>query len=100
MAKSSTNPRVDFFFNKESKWKAEYQKLRIIALGCGLHEDLKWGNPCYTFGKKNIVLIHGFKDYCAYMFFKGVLMKDPEGIFIQQTKNVQVVRQIRFTNVK
>lgn len=94
------NPKVDWFFDKATKWQKEYAQLRTIALECGLNEELKWGCPCYTFGKKNIVLIHGFKDYCAYLFFKGVLLKDPKGILIQQTKNVQVARQVRFTNVR
>ena len=94
------NPKVEFFFNKPGKWQDEYYKLRMITLGCGLKEELKWGCPCYTFEKKNIVLIHGFKEYCAFLFFKGVLLKDPHGILIQQTKNVQVARQIRFTNIR
>src|ERR1044072_1166922 len=94
------NPKVDWFFNKATKWQKEYEQLRTICLDCGLTEELKWGCPCYTFEKKNVVLIHGFKDYCAYLFFKGVLLNDPEGILIQQTKNVQSARQIRFTNVK
>ena len=94
------NPRVDFFFNKAGKWQKEYAKLRTIILDCGLNEELKWGVPCYTFQKKNIVLIHGFKDYCAILFPKGVSLQDPSGILIQQTKNVQVARQIRFTNVR
>ncbi len=99
MAKSETNPKVDWFFTKDSKWQAEYSKLRTVALDCGLTEELKWGNPCYTLGDKNIVLIHGFKEYCAYLFFKGALLKDAKGILIQQTPNVQVPRQIRFTSV-
>ena len=100
------NPKVDFFFNKDTKWQKEYEQLRTIALDCGLVEKLKWGCPCYTFpastGKQetNIVLIHGFKDYCAFLFFKGVLLSDPSGILIQQTVNVQSARQIRFTNLK
>ena len=94
------NPRVDFFFDKDTKWQKEYGKLRKIALDCGLEEQLKWGCPCYTFQKTNIVLIHGFKEYCAYLFFKGALLNDPDGILIQQTKNVQSARQIRFTNVR
>jgi len=94
------NPKVDFFFDKDSKWQKEYEKLRKIALDCGLEEELKWGCPCYTFQKVNVVLIHGFKDYCAYLFFKGALLNDPEGILIQQTKNVQSARQIRFTNAR
>lgn len=94
------NPKVDFFFIKASKWKEEYGALRKIVLDCGLQEELKWGCPCYTFEKKNIVLIHGFKEYCALLFFKGALLKDPKKILIQQTKNVQSARQIRFTNVR
>jgi uncharacterized protein YdeI (YjbR/CyaY-like superfamily) len=94
------NPKVDFFFEKESKWHKEYGKLRKIILDCGLTEELKWGNPCYTFEEKNIVLIHGFKDYCAVLFFKGALLNDPNGILIQQTENVQVPRQVRFTNLQ
>ena len=100
MAKSEMNPKVDWFFNKDTKWQAEYAKLRAIALDCGLTEELKWGNPCYTVDGKNIILIHGFKEYCAYLVFKGALLKDEHGILIQQTPNVQVPRQIRFTNVK
>ena len=94
------NPKVDFFFNKAGKWKEEFEKLRIIALDCGLTEELKWGCPCYTFQKKNVVLIHGFKEYCALLFFKGALLKDKKGIVIQQTENVQSARQVRFTNVR
>lgn len=94
------NPKVDFFFNKDNKWQAEVRKLRAIVLECGLTEELKWGNPCYMFEDKNIVLIHVFKEYCAFLFFKGALMKDPKGILIQQTENVQAARQIRFTDLK
>jgi uncharacterized protein YdeI (YjbR/CyaY-like superfamily) len=94
------NPKVDWFFDKDTKWKKEYGKLRTIILDCGLIEELKWGCPCYTFGNTNVVLIHGFRDYCALLFLKGALLNDPEGILIQQTKNVQSARQIRFTNVK
>jgi uncharacterized protein YdeI (YjbR/CyaY-like superfamily) len=94
------NPKVDFFFSKSQKWGEEFKKLRTIVLDCGLTEELKWGQPCYTLQKKNIVLIHGFKEYCALLFFKGALLKDPDGILIQQTKNVQAARQIRFTNVR
>ena len=100
MTKYATNPKTDFFFNKAGKWQQEYAKLRAIILDCGLSEELKWGCPCYTHEKKNIVLIHGFKEYCALLFFKGVLLKDPDGILIQQTKNVQVPRQVRFTNIR
>ena len=94
------NPKVDWFFSKDTKWQKEYEKLRTIILGCGLIEELKWGCPCYMFENTNIVLIHGFKEYCALLFFKGALLNDPNGILIQQTKNVQSARQIRFTNVK
>lgn len=94
------NPKVDFFFEKASKWQEEYIKLRTIILECGLSEELKWGVPCYTFKKSNIVLIHGFKEYCAVLFHKGALLNDPNGILIQQTENVQAARQIRFTNVQ
>jgi len=91
------NPKVDWFFTKDTKWQKEYEKLRMIILDCGLTEELKWGCPCYTFQNTNIVLIHGFKEYCAILFFKGALLNDPNGILIQQTKNVQSARQIRFT---
>jgi uncharacterized protein YdeI (YjbR/CyaY-like superfamily) len=95
-----TNPKVDFYFNKAKKWQEEFEKLRMIILDCGLTEELKWGVPCYTFEKRNIVLMHGFKEYCALLFFKGALLKDARGILIQQTKNVQAARQIRFTNAR
>ena len=94
------NPKVDFYFNKAKKWQEEFERLRMIILDCGLTEELKWGVPCYTFEKRNIVLIHGFKEYCALLFFKGALLNDPKGILIQQTENVQAARQIRFTNVR
>jgi uncharacterized protein YdeI (YjbR/CyaY-like superfamily) len=105
MTKSSMNPKVNFFFNKAKQWQKEYEKLRMICLdpiatGCGLSEELKWGCPCYTFQESNIVLIHGFKEYCALLFFKGALMNDPDGILIQQTKDVQSARQVRFTNLQ
>jgi uncharacterized protein YdeI (YjbR/CyaY-like superfamily) len=100
MTKSKTNPKVDFFFTKAKQWKEEFEKLRATALNCGLTEELKWGKPCYTFQKGNIVLIHGFKEYCALLFFKGALLKDAKGILIQQTENVQAARQARFTNVR
>ncbi|HET7629590.1 MAG TPA: YdeI family protein [Bacillales bacterium] len=93
------NPKVDQFINKSKKWKEEYKQLREIVLDCELTEDFKWMHPCYTLDGKNIVLIHGFKEYCAMLFPKGALLKDPEGILIQQTKNVQAARQIRFTHV-
>jgi uncharacterized protein YdeI (YjbR/CyaY-like superfamily) len=91
------NPKVDFFFDKAEKWQKEFERLRTIILDCGLTEELKWGQPCYTYLDKNIVLIHGFKEYCAILFFKGALMSDANGILIQQTENVQSARQVRFT---
>ena len=94
------NPKVDFFFAKESKWQKEYEKLRMIILDCGLDEELKWGQPCYTWQERNVVLIHGFKDYCAILFPKGALLNDANGILIQQTENVQSARQVRFTGAK
>jgi len=94
------NPKVDWFFDKATQWQKEFEKLRSIILDCGLNEELKWGQPCYTYENRNIVLIHGFKEYCALLFFKGALMGDANGILIQQTENVQSARQIRFTNVK
>lgn len=95
-----TNPKVDFFFHQAKQWPEEFEKLRKVILGCGLTEELKWGCPCYTFENRNIVLIHGFKEYCALLFFKGALLKDKAGILIQQTQNVQSARQIRFTSVR
>ncbi|HEY5966727.1 MAG TPA: YdeI family protein [Chitinophagaceae bacterium] len=100
MTMSEMNPKVDWFFSKDTKWQKEYEKLRKIIIDCGLIEELKWGCPCYTFENTNIVLIHGFKEYCALLFFKGALLNDPNGILIQQTKNVQSARQIRFANAK
>lgn len=98
--KNKENPEVNFFFNKDSKWQEAYNLLREIALACQLKEELKWGVPCYSHNKRNIVLIHGFKEYCALLFHKGSLLIDKHGILIQQTKNVQAGRQIRFTNVE
>lgn len=100
MRKSRTNPKVDGFLGKAKTWQKEFNKLRMIILDCGLTEEFKWGKPCYTFQKNNIVLIHGFKEYCALLFFKGALLKDANGILIQQTENVQAGRQIRFTNLR
>jgi len=94
------NPKTDFFFDKHTQWQKEYGKLRKIILDCGLTEELKWGCPCYQFEGRNIVLIHGFKEYCALLFFKGALLNDPDGILIQQTENVQSARQIRFTSLQ
>lgn len=99
---TNSNPKVVEFFNKDSKWKEEFKKLRDIILNCGveLSEEYKWMHPCYTLDNKNIVLIHGFKEYCALLFHKGALLKDPHGILIQQTENVQAARQIRFTSLE
>lgn len=94
------NPKVDFYFNKAKKWQEELEHLRTIVLDCGLTEDLKWGVPCYTFGERNVVLLHVFKEYCALLFVKGALLPDAEGILITQTENVQAARQIRFTTVQ
>jgi len=94
------NPKVDWFFNKATKWQEAYSELRMLVLDCGLTEELKWGCPCYTIQKSNIVLIHGFKDYCALLFMQGALMKDAKNILVQQTKNVQSARQIRFANIQ
>jgi uncharacterized protein YdeI (YjbR/CyaY-like superfamily) len=96
----NTNPKVDFYFDKNEKWQKEIEQLRTIVLDCGLMEELKWGCPCYVYHGNNIVLIHVFKEYCALLFFKGALLHDPNGILIQQTENVQSARQIRFTNLK
>ena len=96
---NNMNPKVDFYFSKAKAWQEEIRKLRTSTLDCGLTEELKWGVPCYTFQETNIVLIHVFKEYCALLFFKGALLKDTEDILIQQTKNVQAARQIRFTDV-
>ncbi|GAB6991832.1 YdeI/OmpD-associated family protein [Paenibacillus pini] len=100
MTPSETNSKVDEFIGKSKKWKQEYEQLRNIVLDCELSEEFKWMHPCYTLGNKNIVLIHGFKEYCAILFIKGALLKDPHGILIQQTENVQAGRQIRFTSVQ
>jgi uncharacterized protein YdeI (YjbR/CyaY-like superfamily) len=97
---NSMNPKVDFYFNKAKNWQEEIRKLRMIFLDCGLTEELKWGCPCYMFQKTNVVLIHVFKEYCAILFFKGTLLNDAYGILVQQTKNVQATRQIRFTNLR
>jgi uncharacterized protein YdeI (YjbR/CyaY-like superfamily) len=94
------NPKVDFYFSKAKTWQEELEQLRKIVLDCGLTEELKWGCPCYMHGKSNVVLIHVFKEYCALLFFKGSLLNDPNGILIQQTENVQVARQVRFTHVR
>ena len=100
MTNSGMNPKVDFYFNEDQKWQKEIKKLRMIVLDCQLTEELKWGVPCYTFQKSNIVLIHVFKEYCALLFIKGALLHDTNGLLIQQTENVQAGRQIRFTNLQ
>jgi uncharacterized protein YdeI (YjbR/CyaY-like superfamily) len=100
MTENKMNPKVDLFLSKAKKWREEFEKLRMIILDCGLTEELKWGVPCYTFEKRNIVLIHGFKEYCAILFVKGALLNDARGILITQTENVQAARQIRFNNVR
>jgi uncharacterized protein YdeI (YjbR/CyaY-like superfamily) len=93
------NPLVSRVHRKEKRWSAEYAALRQLCLASGFHEELKWGHACYDLNGSNVVVIHGFKDYCALLFFKGALLKDPKGILIQQTKNVQAARQIRFTSL-
>ncbi|MBS1686676.1 MAG: YdeI/OmpD-associated family protein [Bacteroidetes bacterium] len=98
--KSKQNHSAGFFFEKESQWQDAYRKLRTIILDCGLDEELKWGKPCYTWQGANVVLMHGFKEYCALLFLKGALLKDDAHILIQQTENVQSARQIRFTDSK
>ncbi|GAB0157934.1 YdeI family protein [Chryseobacterium sp. Alg-005] len=94
------NPKADFFFNNAGPWQKKFEKLRAILLDTGLEEEVKWGCPCYTYHGKNIVLIHGFKEYCALLLFKGALLKDTDNILIQQTENVQAARQIRFTGLQ
>ncbi len=94
------NPKIDEFLRNANKWQEEFAKLRRIILDCQVTEELRWDKPCYTFQGSNIVLIHGFKEYCALLFFKGALLKDTKGILVQQTENVQAARQIRFTSVR
>ncbi|MCD2208165.1 YdeI/OmpD-associated family protein [Listeria booriae] len=100
MAEQKTNPKVEEYVNKAKRWQAEYKQLRAYALDCDLSEDIKWKHPCFMYEDNNIVLAHGFKEYCALLFMKGVLMKDPNGILVQQTANVQSARQIRFKNLE
>ncbi|MDO3413371.1 YdeI/OmpD-associated family protein [Saccharibacillus sp. CPCC 101409] len=100
MTESRTNPKVDDFLNRAEKWRAEFEQLRRIALGSGMNEDLKWGVPAYTHDGNNVILLQGFKEYCAILFVKGALLQDNERILIQQTQKVQAARQIRFTNVE
>ncbi len=99
MAKSSPNPKVDWYFENAKPWSDEFRALRAIALETGLAEELKWGHPCYTLDGKNVFLMHGFKEYCALLLHKGALLKSGDGLLIQQTSNVQSARQIRFTSV-
>jgi uncharacterized protein YdeI (YjbR/CyaY-like superfamily) len=96
---SELNPKVDAFLARASQWQAEFTELRRMVLASGLTEELKWGVPCYALGKSNVVLMHGFKDYCALLFVKGALLADPGGLLVQQTENVQSARQIRFTSL-
>jgi uncharacterized protein YdeI (YjbR/CyaY-like superfamily) len=99
MTKSKDNSKVEFYFTKHEKWKEEILELRSILLSCDLQEELKWGVPCYTWDNHNIIFIHVFKNYCALLFFKGALLKDEEQILVQQTKNVQSARHLRFRNL-
>ena len=100
MTDSKWNPKVDAFLARAGKWNEELHQLRALVLECDVTEELKWGQPCYTHQGRNVLLIHGFKEYCALLFFNGALMKDPKGILIQQTANVQAGRQIRFINLQ
>jgi uncharacterized protein YdeI (YjbR/CyaY-like superfamily) len=100
MTKSAPNPKVDWYFTKAKAWQEELLLLRTIALASGLTEELKWGHPCYTLAGANVFLMHTFKEYCALLFHKGALLKDPKGILVQQTAHVQSARQIRFTSAK
>ncbi|SEU28029.1 YdeI family protein [Paenibacillus sp. NFR01] len=100
MMEQKKNPKVAFFFEKADKWKEAFEALRNIVLDTPLTEELKWGVPCYTLDGKNVLLIHGFKEYCAILFPKGALIKDSHGLLIQQTEKVQAARQIRFTSAQ
>lgn len=100
MTNDKKSRKVDGFMKKAKQWKEEFEALREIVLGCELTEDIKWMHPCYMYEDKNVVLIHGFKEYCALLFHKGALLKDPHGILIQQTENVQAARQLRFTSLE
>jgi uncharacterized protein YdeI (YjbR/CyaY-like superfamily) len=97
---NTTNPKVDGYISRAKQWQGETKKLREIIIGCALTEEFKWGKPCYSFEGKNVVIIQGFKEYCALLFCKGALLKDPKRLLIQQTENVQAARQLRFTNVR
>lgn len=100
MKTSRMNPKVDAFIHKAGQWQEEYKKLRKILLACELVEELKWGHPCYTFQEHNVIIMHGFKQYCALLFVKGALLKDAKKILIRQTENVQAARQVRFTHAR
>jgi uncharacterized protein YdeI (YjbR/CyaY-like superfamily) len=100
VSKPELNPKVDAFLTRAKQWRDEFTQLRRIVLDCQLTEEFKWGNPCYALENKNVVLMHGFKEYCALLFFKGALLKDAHGVLVQQTENVQATRQIRFTNTE
>jgi uncharacterized protein YdeI (YjbR/CyaY-like superfamily) len=100
MTKSKMNPKVDGYLREITQWRAETEKLRGIILDCGLTEELKWSKPCYAFEEKNVVVIQGFKAYCALLFFKGYMLKDPKGILVKTGENTRVGRQIRFTDVR
>lgn len=100
MTEKTLNSKADAYVGKPGKWQHAFKELRAIALDCDLTEEFKWGHPCYTLNGQNVVLMHGFKEYCALLFFKGALMQDPKGILVQQTKNVQAGRQIRFTSAE
>lgn len=99
MAKAAANPKIDAFMARQKSWRAEFEALRRILLVPPLTEEFKWGWPCYALDGKNILLMHGFKDYCALLFFNGALLKDKKKLLVQQTENVQARRQLRFTNV-
>jgi len=100
MPKSHANPKVDEYLSKTKSWQQEIGDLRAILLSCPLTEELKWGKPCYMAGDANVAILQGFKEYCALLFCKGALLKDPKGLLIQQTENVQAARQLRFTNAR
>jgi uncharacterized protein YdeI (YjbR/CyaY-like superfamily) len=100
MTNRVTNPKVDAFLKRSAPWESEFTKLRELILETEMTEELKWGQPCYTINDGNVVLMHGFKSYCALLFIKGSLLKDPKKILIQQTENVQAGRQIRFTSLQ
>ncbi len=100
MTSSKTNPKVDEFLEKAKAWQEEMKALRTILLGCELTEEIKWGKPGYTLDNSNVVIIQPFKEYCALLFVKGALLKDPEGVLIQMGENTQAARQIRFTSTK